>query len=368
MGTEIGPDEMISINGNFALLGDHFRRGIPTVDPRIIGTHARLAKSIRFLDIGDMLSIENSRQPPPSLKSTAIKHDAPPVTESFVRRCLGFNRFTSIVLTAWRLFPRKLRIAAYSSLGKLGALLYGRLDSSVQRLPFGLYLKYHGDPAECRNEFNALSLVRKGTPIPTPRALDMVYGPDSSTSYLLMTRVPGMPLYKCIDIISDNNLSHISYQLGLFLSQLRTIPRSDQSSTVISDTIGEPCRDPRIRGGQPVGPFSREEAFNRFLMFPDHQSRQGHSIYLTHGDLNPRNILVDRISGHEEDTWKVSGIVDWENSGYYPEYWEYTKAMFEMFRWPQRYNDFIKGVFKPLGDYSAELETEIQSWENGDGV
>lgn len=39
----------------------------------------------------------------------------------------------------------------------------------------------------------------------------------------------------------------------------------------------------------------------------------------THGDLDPRNILVEE--GH------VIGIVDWEQSGWYPGYWEYVKAM-----------------------------------------
>jgi len=40
----------------------------------------------------------------------------------------------------------------------------------------------------------------------------------------------------------------------------------------------------------------------------------------THGDLNPFNILVRE--------GKVVGIIDWEFSGWYPRYWEYTSAWF----------------------------------------
>ena len=40
----------------------------------------------------------------------------------------------------------------------------------------------------------------------------------------------------------------------------------------------------------------------------------------THGDLNPFNILVRK--------GKVVGIIDWEFSGWYPYYWEYTSAWF----------------------------------------
>lgn len=35
--------------------------------------------------------------------------------------------------------------------------------------------------------------------------------------------------------------------------------------------------------------------------------------------ISPQNILVE--NGH------ISGIIDWEQAGWYPEYWEYVKAM-----------------------------------------
>jgi hypothetical protein len=42
----------------------------------------------------------------------------------------------------------------------------------------------------------------------------------------------------------------------------------------------------------------------------------------THGDLHQGNIIVDR---GEDDLWQIAGIVDWENSGFYPAYWEAVK-------------------------------------------
>ncbi len=41
----------------------------------------------------------------------------------------------------------------------------------------------------------------------------------------------------------------------------------------------------------------------------------------------------------------MTGIVDWDTAGYYPEYWDYTKAMYEGFRWTRRYNGLAKSVF-----------------------
>jgi aminoglycoside phosphotransferase len=47
-------------------------------------------------------------------------------------------------------------------------------------------------------------------------------------------------------------------------------------------------------------------------------SKSSGRFVLTHGDLTPRNILV------QDDV--ITGIVDWEYSGFYPEYAEYAFA------------------------------------------
>lgn len=59
---------------------------------------------------------------------------------------------------------------------------------------------------------------------------------------------------------------------------------------------------------------------------------------------------------------------DWEFAGYYPEYWDYTKAFFEGFRWCLRYHDLVHKAFEAFGDYSKELETERTAWGEGDGI
>lgn len=45
-----------------------------------------------------------------------------------------------------------------------------------------------------------------------------------------------------------------------------------------------------------------------------------HKIVFTHADINMRNVLVN-------ENGRISGIVDWECAGWFPEYWEYTKKM-----------------------------------------
>ncbi len=42
----------------------------------------------------------------------------------------------------------------------------------------------------------------------------------------------------------------------------------------------------------------------------------------THSDVRPANIMVDQ---DEDGTWRIMAIIDWETSGFYPEYWECVK-------------------------------------------
>ena len=53
-------------------------------------------------------------------------------------------------------------------------------------------------------------------------------------------------------------------------------------------------------------------------LFPDNGP-----IVLTHGDLRPANIIITAKSPA-----RVVAIVDWEQAGWYPDYWEYCKAVY----------------------------------------
>jgi hypothetical protein len=86
------------------------------------------------------------------------------------------------------------------------------------------------------------------------------------------------------------------------------------------------------------GPFSGIKAFNdwfsclsqRFL--PDSQKFQDPlrplllddgAIAFTHADLHQENILISQHGPPQ-----ILAIVDWGQSGWYPDYWEYCKAAY----------------------------------------
>ena len=257
----------------------------------------------------------------------------------------------------------------------LGRRLYGKPDdhSNAQRLPFGLYLKHTRELSESQNEFNALKLVRQHTSIPAPAPLDFVSVPNdldgSSDAYILMSTLPGEPLSRCRDVIGDVDFEQMKFQMRDYLAQIRDIPQTVNPAMPICNTLGEAIRDTRVLGGEPAGSFPDEASFSQVLRFSDDPARRGHNVVFCHADLNPRNILVHQHRRSDGSFgWWVSGIVDWEMAGYYPEYWDNTKALFEGFRWPLRYNDWVGEWFAEFGGYSREVDVERRSWEMGDGV
>lgn len=106
----------------------------------------------------------------------------------------------------------------------------------------------------------------------------------------------------------------------------------------ICSPIGTHIRSTRLPGHS-MGPFTNERDFYQFLFSPDSChgfestakyeeallrakkiQQHSHRITFTHGDFKFHNILVDG-EGH------LSGFLDWESAGWYPEYWEFTTAM-----------------------------------------
>ncbi|KAG6226454.1 hypothetical protein E4U25_008043 [Claviceps purpurea] len=242
-------------------------------------------------------------------------------------RFLSERGATAVAMT-WRLVPAIVRIRAYQGLAFLGAHMYGPSCSfKVQRLPFGLYLKTTPTRrfAMLANEFAALQLVRRHTSVPVTTLVS--------------------DLQKC-------------------LSELRAIPKEVSPKYAITNALGKECYDARIIMGSQYdeargdffGPFVDEDDFNNTLRcgaLPDVVHSSGHEIVFTHGDLNMRNIMMHN--------GRLSGIIDWETCGWYPDYWDYTKAHF-ITKLNRRWLKMVDAVFGKLGNYEAELAVERQLW------
>jgi hypothetical protein len=61
-------------------------------------------------------------------------------------------------------------------------------------------------------------------------------------------------------------------------------------------------------------------------------------IVFTHADLNPINVMVSKDS-----PCQVLAIVDWQQAGWYPAYWEYCKAEYTV-----KYGEEWQAEYLPL--------------------
>ncbi|PWY84748.1 hypothetical protein BO70DRAFT_395428 [Aspergillus heteromorphus CBS 117.55] len=81
--------------------------------------------------------------------------------------------------------------------------------------------------------------------------------------------------------------------------------------------------------------------------------RKSPKFALTHGDLAARNILVHGAF--------VSGVVDWEYSGFYPEYMEYALATVIHDNIEQWWLPVLKEILEPCGFLRARIVSTIKN-------
>ncbi|EAS30355.3 uncharacterized protein CIMG_05834 [Coccidioides immitis RS] len=228
---------------------------------------------------------------------------------------------------------------------------------SIKCLPLGLCLKVSRQYTE--NEANALLLVEKYTTINAPKLIDSVVIDDKS-GFILMTRIFGHPLNGVHYRTTFEEREQIGKDLAGWIEQLRRIPNN--TNHLIANTLGGPICDHRHgQDDNSWGPYNSVADFTdrlvRDVVDIDKRKHERpisllyekkHEVVFTHSDLHMSNIIIR--SG------RLHGLIDFENAGFKPEYWEFTRAL-----WPygsQNEKEYI--YHSTFGDkYEEELEAEV---------
>ena len=236
-------------------------------------------------------------------------------------------------------------------------------DNQIAQLPFGLILKWSDGT---RMEEVLTMQVARAAGFPVPRVI--CYGEHPDTPHapvsILMTRVPGKELGQVYETLSSEDKMSILQQFKGYLEVMRRWSNPWGGNRICS-LLGTAIRSVRVPDHS-AGPFESEEEFNEYLIRPSwsggfssdteyakalsvakRMQNITHSIVFTHGDLKPHNILVSE--------GRITGFLDWESAGWYPDYWDFTTALRftrEDFWW---YN-FV--IVLCSGAYLAELDCE----------
>ncbi|EQL01879.1 Protein kinase-like domain protein [Ophiocordyceps sinensis CO18] len=219
-------------------------------------------------------------------------------------------------LSIGTLFPLRFRLW-------LGKLLFRSPGPSTVRVSWHRLIKGPCDPPE----IEAMQYVASHTTIPVPR-IYAVHTEGNGLIYIEMAYVPGDTLDSAWRRgLSTDEKDTICADIKQHISSLRELQPPAQD--IVSSALQNPAFDCRI-GAQFYGPMNHDEfqsLVRGHLCMEDvpllgeevakvHTSH--YQIRFAHADLAPRNIIVRG--------GRVAAIIDWAFAGWYPEYWEFTKA------------------------------------------
>ena len=334
-------------------------------NPLFLRLHEQFADAFAWLEVSEYMTRLQGQfldTSPKMLENCSVQgKPRKPRNSCQKEKCL--RSCSNILHSVWIRLPKLLRAIVYQTLVQ-AAKRFGEDTGSYRmfRLPFNLYLRVEsgGWASKLEAESRALQLVNNYTCIPAPTPLDTFY--HKNVSFLLMTGLPGRKLGHMIPTLSDRQLKNVAHDLKEYIIELRRIPNEFKSKFQICNALGGGILDWRIGNSKREElKFKNEDEFHRYLagdLYLDKGAQEmvskahniKHDIVFTHADINLRNILVNKDG-------KITGIVDWECAGWYPEYWEYTKAHFAVryqIRWLA---DVVDQVFS---GYRDELYAENQ--------
>jgi hypothetical protein len=205
-----------------------------------------------------------------------------------------------------------------------------------------------------------MQFVALHTRIPIPRIHAVHAEKKTGSIFIEMAYVEGKCLDSAWNHLSTGERDTIFADIKHHLSCLRELQPPAQDT--VSSAFSNPLHDCRI-GARFFGPMNHIEfhslarghlRMDDVAQFLGQEVAKVHTTcyqtHFTHADLDPRNILVSH--------GRVVAILDWAYSGWYPEYWEFTKAHYNYFPG----EDWEKYLRLALPCYETELAAERILW------
>jgi aminoglycoside phosphotransferase (APT) family kinase protein len=167
--------------------------------------------------------------------------------------------------------------------------------------------------------------------VPIPRLLLPLdaTAPMPTPWLFCMEECKGVSLETVIDDMSTSQLDHVALQLRRIVDNIASV--KSESREFLGSVTGGPFRN--MFFPEHLSPDSAFDtvhdfldAFRQILLFFCTESftedflaqfPESAQVVFTHGDLLPRNIMVEGTT--------ITGVLDWATAGFYPSYWEYSR-------------------------------------------
>ncbi len=260
------------------------------------------------------------------------------------------------------------------------------IDIQIAPLPFGLLLK-RSDGTRFE-EVQAMRLARAAG-FPVPKVICYGENPKDQRApvSILMTRLPGDILGDLYECMTEKEKFQVLSEMKNYLDIMRSWsnPWGTNRICSVSNSSIRSVRAP----GHLFGPYDDQKDFQKYLIGPSGAAKdlakyetdlvlakklhddydmnmalarklqdKTYRVVFTHGDLMHHNILVK--DGH------VTGFIDWEAAGWYPEYWEFTTAWMYQPRdswWWQFVHDLGGGKYmEEMENDRALMDVTSDAW------
>ena len=222
--------------------------------------------------------------------------------------------------TACSWTPKRQRYCGYKSTIKL---FYEAGDRGAWSIGSKYILKDRGTSIPARERANT-EFIQKHTTIPVANVVQE--WTDNGRYMMLVERVPGKTLQELWPSMPQTAREDLARETVAYLAQLR-----DLTCPQMQDLDGGPLYNAFLfRDGPdtPHGPFSSDDELwevmsasfqdvpDEVVSFLRSQMPPAAPWTFTHEDLTVCNIMVD------PETYRLTAVIDWERSGYYPVWWQ----------------------------------------------
>lgn len=226
--------------------------------------------------------------------------------------------------TACSWSPKRQARSHYNSNVKI---FYECSDTGIWSIGSELIVKERRNSRPPSFEAQNMRFVKENTSIPVPTIIaDWV---ENQRHFLVVKRVPGKPLKEIWSTLTDNEKDGISKQAASYLRELSKLQASRMESL-----DGMPVWDPALFGDDfkgSHGPLSLDDELfaemtktlsdvpKRALQRLRKRMPTAGPYTFTHGDMNISNFIVN--------DGNLTGIINWEASGYFPVWRESVGAL-----------------------------------------
>ena len=218
-------------------------------------------------------------------------------------------------------------------------------------------------------EGDNMIFVRESTNIRVPRVYALYVNSTTGNKYVVMERIRGESLQSQWPLLQETDKQRIIKDLQSNFIDLRKLTPPNLSYYGSLDR--RPLQDMVFWTAGPDakfnGPFDNHEEFIEAMV--EKYIRDGGSIFraeyyrqcmpqilcrcnsvFTHGDFQRKNVMIEK--DQEGSGWKVT-LLDWEFSGWYPSYWEYSMAFCALGKWDDDWCLHLRRVLESADSEAA---------------